>query len=96
MMGRKLITGYFLQVENSLPDHPGRRTGRDTRRSGCLYCLLQICQQIVDMFNANRQAHGVFRHTCLELFFGIKLSMRRGRRVTCKGLGITNIHQTRK
>lgn len=37
--------------------------------------LLQIGQQVVDMFDADRQAHHVFAHARLCQFFGIKLAV---------------------
>ena len=50
-------------------------------RSRRLQGLFQVGQQIVDMLDADGQAHGIFRHARLLQFGGRQLTVRSGSRM---------------
>ena len=54
---------------------------------------VQVSQQIVNVLNANRQAHRVFRYAGLDQFFRRKLAVGGRSRVRSQRFGIANIHQ---
>jgi len=57
---------------------------------GRLDGLVQIGDEVVDVFDADRQADEIFRHARRDLFFGRELLMRGRCRMNHQRLGITN------
>ena len=58
--------------------------------------LVQIGQQIVDVLDTDRQAHGFLAHAGLLQLFGIELAVGGGRRVRGQRLGVADVDQARE
>ena len=56
--------------------------------------LLQIGFQIVDVFDADGQAHHVLGHACKHQFLRSQLAVRGGRRMAGERLGIAYVYET--
>src|SRR5690606_6750690 len=64
-----------------------------SNRSGLGEGLFDIGNDVIDMLDADRDAHQVFRYAGLFQLFGRKLAMGGGGRVAGQRLGVTDIDE---
>ena len=79
------LTAYFSF-------HRRGNTNDNENLSGCRgECLLQVIDDVIDVFDTDRNSHVFGDDACLLLFFGRQLLVRRTCRMNHQGLGVTDV-----
>ena len=64
--------------------------------SDLVECLRQVGLQVIDVLDADRQAHHAFAHTGLGQFFGVELAVGGGCWVRGQRLRVANVDEARE